>query len=77
MIFDCGGFLNSKVYQQQLASLAALKDAIRQNVSVIMQEMTFNAVKGVLSRLIAVLLNGRQHIELLLLLTVIQLTCKL
>lgn len=60
------GFLKSKVYRDQPASLAALKDAIRQNVSAITQEMLLNAVNGVVTRLTAVLLNDGQHIENLL-----------
>ncbi|GFQ83188.1 uncharacterized protein TNCT_100171 [Trichonephila clavata] len=51
------GFLKSKVYRDQPASPAALKDAIRQNVSAITQEMLLNAVNGVVTRLPAVLLN--------------------
>ena len=59
-------FLKSKVYRDQPASLAALKDAIRQNVSAITQEMLLNAVNGVVTRLTAILLNDGQHIENLL-----------
>ncbi|GFW66366.1 hypothetical protein TNCV_3433291 [Trichonephila clavipes] len=37
------GFLKSKVYRDQPASLEALKDVICQNVSAITQEMLLNA----------------------------------
>ncbi|GFX59766.1 uncharacterized protein TNCV_1778051 [Trichonephila clavipes] len=59
-------FLKSKVYCDQPASLTALKDAIRQNVYAITQEMLVNAVNDVVTRLIVVLLSDRQHIEHLL-----------
>ncbi|GFW81918.1 hypothetical protein TNCV_2885921 [Trichonephila clavipes] len=55
----------SKVYRDQPA-LAALKDAIRQNVSAITQEILLNTVNGVGIRLTAVLLNNGQLIEHLL-----------
>ncbi|GIY66027.1 hypothetical protein CEXT_66191 [Caerostris extrusa] len=50
------GFLKStdRVYRDQPASLAAPKDAIRQNVSAITQQMLLNAVNGVVTRLTAV-----------------------
>ena len=46
--------------------LAALKDVIRQNVSAITQEMLLNAMNGVVTPLIVVLLNDGLHIESLL-----------
>ena len=54
------------MYRKQPSSLAAVKDALCQNVFTITQEMLINAVNGVVTRLIAVLLNDGQHIELLL-----------
>ena len=65
------------MYRHQPASLAALKDAVRQNVSAITQEMLLNAVNGMVTHLTAVLLNNEQHIESLLQLTLIKLTCDL
>ena len=60
------GILEVKRYRDQPALLTALKDAICQNVSAIMQEMLVNAVNGVVTHLTAVLLNDVLHIEHLL-----------
>ena len=55
--FGCGDSWKSNVYRDQPASLAALKDAIRQNVSAITQEMLLNAVNDVVNHLTVALLN--------------------
>ena len=56
------GYAKSKVNRYQPASIAALKAAIRQNVSPMTQEMLLNAVNGMVVRLTAILLYDGQHI---------------
>ncbi|GFY26163.1 uncharacterized protein TNCV_354791 [Trichonephila clavipes] len=58
--------LMPKVYCDQSVSLTALKNAIRQNLSIITQEILLNAMNGVVIRFTGVLLNDGQHIEHLL-----------
>ena len=66
------------MYHNQPAPLAALKDAVHQNVSAIRQEMLLNAMNDMVPRLTAVLLEAvLVHIESLLQLTLIKITYNL
>ncbi|GBM03905.1 hypothetical protein AVEN_170745-1 [Araneus ventricosus] len=57
------GFLKSKVYHDQPASLPTLKDGIWKHVSVILNEMLLHAINSAVPHLAAKLLNDEQHTE--------------